>query len=80
MRNGTGKISYASEIIAQAGGKNYAGQEQRRWHEITVYWTFYTRQAVELAKRNQVELCDRDKLVTALASIRKEQGGARRGA
>jgi restriction system protein len=36
--------------------------------------SFYTQPAIELARRNQVELWDRNRLVSALLSVRKSTG------
>lgn len=38
-RTGDRPLQFTGEIIAEAGGRLHAGQEQNRWHEIRVYRT-----------------------------------------
>jgi hypothetical protein len=38
-RTGLVPVIFAGELIAEADGRNHAGQERNRWYEIAVYRT-----------------------------------------
>ncbi|MBS3949739.1 MAG: hypothetical protein KGZ53_03630 [Peptococcaceae bacterium] len=78
-RTGDRPLQFSGECIAAADGKYHAGQEQNRWHEMSVYRTMGGKYVVEVAYRTQWQgeeahyraaICETiEEVITSLRSI-----------